>query len=165
MENATHLDEVRDPLLIAEAWAKGGRDVAIATVVETWGSAPRPVGAQLAVSGDAELQHARLARADHVDGLAHHRALHAAARNGAFKIPLAVNHQMAADRTRRRAPGLHDGGQRHLPALAAPALGRGQHVEMRIDLRVAHGIPLASAGETWDWRTASASRPASAEAT
>ena len=36
------LDETRDPLMIAEAWMRDGRDVAIATVVETWGSAPRP---------------------------------------------------------------------------------------------------------------------------
>jgi len=37
----------------ALAWAREGRGAALATVVETWGSAPRPVGAQLAVSGDA----------------------------------------------------------------------------------------------------------------
>jgi xanthine dehydrogenase accessory factor len=37
----------------ALAWARAGRGAALATVVETWGSAPRPVGAQLAVGGDA----------------------------------------------------------------------------------------------------------------
>ena len=31
-----------DPLLVAEEWKSEGRGVAIATVVETWGSAPRP---------------------------------------------------------------------------------------------------------------------------
>ncbi|GMG84863.1 XdhC family protein [Paralimibaculum aggregatum] len=36
-------------------WHRQGRQAAIATVVETWGSAPRPVGAQLAISGEAEL--------------------------------------------------------------------------------------------------------------
>lgn len=41
-----------DPLMIAEAWMKDGRDVAVATVVETWGSAPRPVGSHLVI--DAE---------------------------------------------------------------------------------------------------------------
>ena len=46
------LDETRDPLMIAEAWMRDGRDVAIATVVETWGSAPRPIGSHLVV--DAE---------------------------------------------------------------------------------------------------------------
>jgi len=33
----------------AAAWRQGGRGVAIATVVATWGSSPRPVGSQLAV--------------------------------------------------------------------------------------------------------------------
>ena len=41
-----------DILRAAEDWARGGRGVAIATVVETWGSAPRPVGSHLVI--DAE---------------------------------------------------------------------------------------------------------------
>jgi xanthine/CO dehydrogenase XdhC/CoxF family maturation factor len=36
-------------LSTAAAWLEAGRGVAIATVVTTWGSAPRPVGAKLAV--------------------------------------------------------------------------------------------------------------------
>ena len=36
-------------------WARAGKGAALATVVETWGSAPRPVGSQLAVSGDSEI--------------------------------------------------------------------------------------------------------------
>ncbi|QND53326.1 XdhC family protein [Phyllobacterium sp. 628] len=36
-----------DPLLIAESWMSDGRNIAIATVIETWGSAPRPVGSHL----------------------------------------------------------------------------------------------------------------------
>jgi xanthine/CO dehydrogenase XdhC/CoxF family maturation factor len=43
------LDETRDPLLLAEAWRGEGREVAVATVVETWGSAPRPVGSHLVI--------------------------------------------------------------------------------------------------------------------
>ncbi|MCC6008734.1 MAG: XdhC family protein [Rhodobacteraceae bacterium] len=39
----------------ALAWARDGRGAALATVVQTWGSAPRPVGAQLAVSGRGEI--------------------------------------------------------------------------------------------------------------
>src|SRR5215212_4730886 len=36
----------------AEAWQRAGRGVALATVVETWGSAPRPVGSHLAIDED-----------------------------------------------------------------------------------------------------------------
>jgi xanthine/CO dehydrogenase XdhC/CoxF family maturation factor len=38
-----------DILKAAEAWARAGRGVALATVVETWGSAPRPVGSHLVI--------------------------------------------------------------------------------------------------------------------
>ena len=41
-----------DILHEAEAWKRAGREVALATVVETWGSAPRPVGSHLVI--DAE---------------------------------------------------------------------------------------------------------------
>ena len=36
----------------AARWQDEGRSVALATVIETWGSAPQPVGSQLAVDGD-----------------------------------------------------------------------------------------------------------------
>ena len=38
-----------DILHAAEEWRKAGRGVALATVVETWGSAPRPVGSNLVI--------------------------------------------------------------------------------------------------------------------
>ena len=37
-----------DPLAQALAWREAGQRAAIATVVSTWGSAPRPAGSQLA---------------------------------------------------------------------------------------------------------------------
>ena len=49
MDNIAYLDEARDPLIIAEDWMKNGKDVAIATVVETWGSAPRQAGSHLVI--------------------------------------------------------------------------------------------------------------------
>lgn len=49
------LDHV-DPLFTAERWAREGRRVALATVVETWGSAPRPVGSHLVIDGDGNFE-------------------------------------------------------------------------------------------------------------
>lgn len=40
-----------DVLQVAETWRRDGRDVALATVVQTWGSAPRGVGSHLAIDG------------------------------------------------------------------------------------------------------------------
>lgn len=40
----------------ALTWHRAGRGAALATVVETWGSAPRRVGSQLAVSGAGEIE-------------------------------------------------------------------------------------------------------------
>ncbi len=39
----------------ALAWHRGGKGAVLATVVQTWGSAPRPVGSQLAISGAGEI--------------------------------------------------------------------------------------------------------------
>jgi xanthine/CO dehydrogenase XdhC/CoxF family maturation factor len=36
----------------AAQWVNEGRKVALATVIETWGSAPQPVGSQLAIDND-----------------------------------------------------------------------------------------------------------------
>ena len=33
-------------------WLAEGRDIAIATVLQTWGSAPQPVGSQLLIDAD-----------------------------------------------------------------------------------------------------------------
>ncbi len=45
-----------DILATAEAWARDGRSVALATVIETWGSAPRPVGSHLVIDADGNFQ-------------------------------------------------------------------------------------------------------------
>ena len=45
-----------DPLDIAQKWMQEGRDVAIATVVETWGSAPRPVGSHLVMDENGQFE-------------------------------------------------------------------------------------------------------------
>lgn len=41
-----------DILTAAAAWRRAGRGVALATVIETWGSAPRPVGSHLVIDQD-----------------------------------------------------------------------------------------------------------------
>ena len=52
MQNPDHLDV----LTIAERWRSEGRDLALATVVKTWGSAPRPVGAHLVIDSDGNFE-------------------------------------------------------------------------------------------------------------
>ena len=44
-----------DILKAAEDWRKAGRGVALATVVETWGSAPRPVGSNLVIDNEGNV--------------------------------------------------------------------------------------------------------------
>ena len=45
-----------DILKIAETWLKEGRKLALATVIKTWGSSPRPVGSQLITDKDGNFE-------------------------------------------------------------------------------------------------------------
>lgn len=45
-------DPLPDVLTQAAMWQDAGHAVALATVVETWGSSPRPAGSQLAIRDD-----------------------------------------------------------------------------------------------------------------
>ncbi|WP_420858710.1 XdhC family protein [Marivivens marinus] len=49
----TRLEQIPETAL---DWHRAGRGVAVATVVETWGSAPRPVGSQLVVDRDGAME-------------------------------------------------------------------------------------------------------------
>src|SRR6188472_3808342 len=42
-------------LRTAEGWRKEGRKVALGTIVKTWGSAPRPIGAMVAIRDDGQI--------------------------------------------------------------------------------------------------------------
>ena len=52
---ATGLSQDDNVLSEAAAWRADGTKVALATVVSTWGSSPRPVGSHLAVSQNGKL--------------------------------------------------------------------------------------------------------------
>ena len=45
-----------DALTVAQNWMSEGRKIAIATVVETWGSAPRPAGSHLVIDSDGNFE-------------------------------------------------------------------------------------------------------------
>jgi xanthine/CO dehydrogenase XdhC/CoxF family maturation factor len=45
-----------DALETAESWRAEGRELALATVVETWGSAPRPVGSHLVIDAEGRFE-------------------------------------------------------------------------------------------------------------
>lgn len=44
------------PIDHALQWSSTGRKVAVATVIETWGSAPQPVGSQLVIDQDGNFE-------------------------------------------------------------------------------------------------------------
>jgi xanthine/CO dehydrogenase XdhC/CoxF family maturation factor len=48
--------EAADELERAAAWLDQGRQVALATVIETWGSSPRPRGSVLVVRDDGHFE-------------------------------------------------------------------------------------------------------------
>lgn len=50
------MSDESDLLKQAQAWREAGREVAIATVVSTWGSAPRPAGSQLVIDGEGNFE-------------------------------------------------------------------------------------------------------------
>jgi xanthine dehydrogenase accessory factor len=50
------LSDLGGVLRFALDWYSSGRGVVVATVVETWGSAPRPVGSQLVVRDDGHME-------------------------------------------------------------------------------------------------------------
>ena len=44
-----------DILETVNNWLQQGKPIALATVVDTWGSSPRQVGAKMAISGEMEM--------------------------------------------------------------------------------------------------------------
>src|ERR1700704_1057972 len=46
---------MREVLAELIEWTKGGEDIAIATVIETWGSSPRPLGSKMLVTRSGKM--------------------------------------------------------------------------------------------------------------
>jgi len=49
------MSDSEDILATAASWRAAGESVALATVVETWGSSPRPAGSRLAVTASGRM--------------------------------------------------------------------------------------------------------------
>lgn len=129
----------------ALAWHRAGRGAALATVVETWGSAPRPVGAQLAISGASELMGS--VSGGCVEGAVVVEALESLEDGRCRILDFGVSDDEAF------AVGLACGGR--IRVMVEP-VGRGQGIEAGLleDLVAARAArrPVALATDTEHWR-------------
>ncbi len=55
-DNGRLSQQYKDVLALAQDWLAEGREIALATVTRTWGSSPRPAGAQLLIDGDGHFE-------------------------------------------------------------------------------------------------------------
>ena len=55
MEEKFNAKSNDDVLAAVFDWTKKGHKVALATVIDTWGSSPRPIGSQLGINDKGEL--------------------------------------------------------------------------------------------------------------
>lgn len=110
----------------ARDWRRGGHKVAIATVVETWGSAPRPVGSQLAIREDGHMEGS--VSGGCVEGAVIVEALEAMEDSGARLLEYGVSDDEAF------AVGLACGGQ--IRVLVEP-VGAAMPDELLLDLVIA----------------------------
>ncbi len=100
------LSEDDDVLGEAALWREEGRDVALATVVKTWGSSPRPVGSQLAIDGDSNFVGS--VSGGCIEGAVIHEALEVMQDGKPRVLKYGVTHEMAWE------VGLACGGQVHV---------------------------------------------------
>ncbi len=129
----------------ALAWIDAGKGAALATVIETWGSAPRPVGSQLAISADAEL--AGSVSGGCVEGAVAAEALEALEDGQPRVLEFGVSDEQAF------AVGLACGGR--IRVMVEPiGVGRGPTVQLLRDLAAARAARRAAAYvvdiENWD---------------
>ena len=99
--NALSKDD--DVLNEARAWRKAGRDVALATVIGTWGSSPRPVGSHLAI--DAQSNFVGSVSGGCIEGAVIHEALGVIAEGKPKVLEYGITNELAWE------VGLACGGQ------------------------------------------------------
>ena len=134
----------------ALAWIKAGKRAALATVVQTWGSAPRPAGSQLAISSSSEI--AGSVSGGCVEGAVVAEALGAIEDGAPRLLEYGVSDEDAF------AVGLACGGTIHV--LVEPiGVGQGPDVSLIEDLTQNRAARRAVAylvnTQTWDRRLAS----------
>ncbi len=107
--SAAHMSNLsKDDDVLSEAalWREQGRDVALATVVRTWGSSPRPVGSHLAIDGDSNFVGS--VSGGCIEGAVIHEALEVMRDGKPRTLKYGVTHEMAWE------VGLACGGQVHV---------------------------------------------------
>ena len=110
---------------IALDWIGAGRRVALATVIRTWGSAPRPVGAQLAIADDMSFQGS--VSGGCVESAVIFEAVEAMEAGTCRRLPFGVSDETAFE------VGLACGGE--IEILVEPVgVGQGPTVDMLADL-------------------------------
>ena len=92
-----------DVLVEAARWREEGRTVALATVVKTWGSSPRPVGSHLAIDQDRNFVGS--VSGGCIEGAVIHEALEVMEEGKPRILQYGVTHEMAWE------VGLACGGQ------------------------------------------------------
>ena len=107
--SAAHMSKLsKDDDVLSEAalWREEGRDVALATVVKTWGSSPRPVGSHLAIDGNSNFVGS--VSGGCIEGAVIHEALEVMQEGKPRIVKYGVTHEMAWE------VGLACGGQVHV---------------------------------------------------
>ena len=107
--SAAHMSKLsKDDDVLSEAalWREEGRDVALATVVKTWGSSPRPVGSHLAIDGKSNFVGS--VSGGCIEGAVIHEALDVMKEGKPRILKYGVTHEMAWE------VGLACGGQVHV---------------------------------------------------
>jgi xanthine dehydrogenase accessory factor len=78
-----------------DLWLADGKEIALATVTETWGSSPRPVGAVMAFTADGDM--AGSVSGGCIEGAVAQAAVECLRENKCVRMPFKASHQAAWD--------------------------------------------------------------------